>query len=263
MKRLASVLALFSILMCGCYDNHNAPAATDLSKRANCTIAQLRELCEEEEGCYLVTEERICVGRITSSDSEGNFYRSLIVEDHSGGAEIKLGTYNIASRYPVGLLVALHLNGTALKIENGVVQVGLPPQSFDSSPREMESQLVIDKHIVRSSSVAPTTPATYNISSLDSTLCGRFVRIENICHAPLIENEEVAPTEYYRFANNEDSAIFAYISTYADFAAMEIPTSEVAIQGILYHEAVGMGIGRQFVIKPRFKDDIATTDNTI
>lgn len=256
MKRFASVLVLFSIVVSGCYDNHNEPTPGEFSKQANCTIAQLRELCNDDH-CYIVEQELICVGRITSSDREGNFYRSVVIEDNSGGVEVKLGTYNLASQYPVGLMVALHLNGAALIVENGVVQMGLPPQSFDSEPREMEAQEVIDKHLFRSNSIAPTMPYICNIEELRISFCGQFVRVENIIHAPLTENNE---REYYRFVDENNNAIFIYISQYADFTDIEIPISRLSVQGILYHETVGLGIDKQLVIKPRFRDDFSFTN---
>ena len=50
----------------------------------------------------------------------------------------------------------------------------------------------------------------------------------------------------------------------ADFPIVlpPIPTPEVEIRGILYYETVGMDIGKQFVIKPRFADDISISDTT-
>jgi hypothetical protein len=185
-----------------------------------------------------------------------------VVEDGSGGAEIKLGTYNSAVQYPIGLEVELHLNGTAIMFENGVMQVGLPPHSYDSSPREMEAQAVIDRHIVRTNSVEPIEPLCYDIESLDASICGRFIVINDLYYSPL-EEEDSTLEEYARFTDCEGRTLFVYISPFADFAIGELPTSDVYVQGILYRESVGLGIGEQFVIKPRFKDDISTTNHTL
>lgn len=258
MRRFIVVLIVVSALFGGCYNRHNDAPVTKFAEGANSTLGALGELCAN--GLYAIDWDMICVGRITSSDSEGNFYRSIVVEDESGAVEIKLGLYNIASQYPEGLLVALHLNNTATLFENGVIQIGLPPQSFDESPREMESQAVIDNHIVRSNSVNHTTPLVCNIAGLDNGLCGRFVALENLHYAP-IEGEE--NQEYFRFVDSEGKQIFVYVSPYADFAGLEFSATERDIRGILYYESVGMNIGKQFVIKPRYKDDIATADGTL
>ena len=262
MKLLFLVITLFTFVAGGCYDNNSTPASTEFNNSHTCSIAQLQKFCEN--GCYNITSDIICVGRVTSSDREGNFYRSIVVEDDSGGLEIKLGLYNIATHYPIGVMVALHLNGTAIMKQNGVVAVGLPPQSFDSAPREMEAQEVIDRHIIRSNSIEPITPYTCDIKALNHSLCGRFIRIESLRHAPLPDREMCSSlAEYHRFTDNEENNIFTYISPKSDFATREIPTSEISVQGILYYETVGMGIGEQFVIKPRFSNDITTDRSNI
>ena len=259
MKRFAPILILISVILSGCYDNHDATQSTNITARDNCDISLLQSRCQN--GLYLVTTDLFCLCRITSSDREGNFYRSIVVEDGSGGAEIKIGTYNNAAQYPVGLEVALCLNGTALMFENGVMQVGLPPQNHDSSPREMEAQSVIDKHIIRTNSTEPMQPFLCDIASLDTSMCGRFVAVENLHYAPIEGEEKSTLEEYSRFMDEEGNTIFIYVSPYADFATDKVPTSKLHIQGILYHETVGLNIGKQLVIKPRFRDDISTSDS--
>ncbi len=256
MKYLVPIFMLFAVCASGCYNRHNEPQSEAFDDFANCKIGELRDLCRN--GCVIIENGTVCVGRITSSDSEGNFYRTIVVEDASGGAEIRLGLYNSATQYPVGLMVSLRLGGLAAVVGNGVVQIGLPPQKHDLSPRELETQAVIDKYIIRSSSVEPTLPTLCEIASLDTSLCGRFVRIEGLQQASA---EDISVEGYIRFADSEERAIFCFISPYADFADSEVPASEVTIQGILYKESINATIGEQFVINPRFGDDIFATDD--
>jgi hypothetical protein len=261
MGRFIAILIVAAAILSGCYNRHSEAPATEFAEEENTSIGALRKLCAD--GLFVVESDFVCVGRVTSSDREGNFYRSIVVEDESGAVEIKLGIYNSAVQYPVGVEVALLLNNTAMQIERGVVQIGLPPHSFDETPREMESQEVIDSHIVRSSSVEPTTPLPCNIPSLEVEACGRFIAIEGLRYAPLEGDEETLAEGYYRFADGEGNTIFVYISPFADFAESAIDTAKCNVQGILYHEVVGLDMSEEFVIRPRFKDDIATADNTI
>lgn len=258
MRNLGVILtALF--LFCGCYDKHNEPPTESFSMQANAKIETVRQLCTN--GCYNIVSDIVCVGRITSSDRDGNFYRSVFVEDGTSAVEIKLGTYNTSTQYPVGLMVALRLKGCAVMLDNGILQVGLPPQSFDTAPREFEVQEIIDRHIVRSNSIEEITPLTLDIPSLHTSLCGRFVRISGLHYVPLTDSE--GNSEYYRFIDNEERIIFAYISPYADFSAIVLPTTTTTIQGILCHESVGGEMGQQFVIKPRFADDISDIEHNM
>ncbi len=261
MGRFIALLIVASAILSGCYNRHSEAPVHEFEEQASDQIVELRELCAK--GLYIAKSEIICVGRVTSSDREGNFYRSIVVEDESGAVEIKLGIYNTAVQFPVGVALTLHLENTAIAIEKGVVQIGLPPHSFDETPREMESQEVIDSHIVRSSSVEPTTPQLCNIASLKVEECGKFVVIEGLRYAPIEGDEEALAEGFHRFADGDGNTIFVYISPFADFAESAIDTAKCNVQGILYHEVVGLDMSEEFVIRPRFKDDITTADSTI
>lgn len=252
MSRLFIILLVVLVVASGCYDSHDDGLPVDNVVHTNCDIALLRNICRNE--CYTITEDIVCTGRVVSSDREGNFYRSLVIADNSGAVEIKLGIYNTASQYPVGLKISLILKGMAAMVEDGVVKVGLPPQSFDREPRELEAQEVIDNHVIRSNSVEKIDPLIYKITSLNTSLCGRLVKLCNLHHAPLANRVE---EEYYRFVDREGNAIFVNIGKDADFYNLEMPTSELSVQGILYYSTVGMNVGKQFIIKPCSKDDLS------
>lgn len=262
MKRLFAVLLLSVVVAGGCYDKHKEPSVLGADSIGNCEIARLRGLCQTE--CRTITMDINCKGYVTSSDAEGNFYRTMVVEDGSGAVEIKLGTYNIASQYPIGTEVALSLKGTAIMVERGVVQLGLPPQSFDASPREMEVAEVIDKHIIRSGNSVNTTPLECEIKQINGSLCGRLICVERLHYMPPAEEEEAALLEgYHRFVDKEGNIIYLYTSEYADFAKLEIPRGATTLQGVLYYETVGRGKIEHFVIKPRFANDISPSHNPI
>lgn len=257
-RRLIYIIALLTTILGGCYDSHNEASSSTFYGADNCDIAELQALAQN--GCYEVSRDLICLCRVTSSDSEGNFYRSLVVEDMSGGMEVRLGIYNSFSQYPIGLVVEFHLKGCAVMFDNGVLQVGLPPQEFDALPRELESQILLDKHLVRSEIIEVIEPCKCDIASLEGSACGRFIIIEQLQHAPL-EGEEELLEDYSRFVDDNGNVVFLYVSPHADFAAKGMATSTASIQGILYYENVGKELGKQFVIKPRFADDITTTDS--
>ena len=248
-------LSLLSFI--GCSDQYDYEAEK-FSEQANAKLSLLRNLCEN--GCYNITSDIVCVGRVTSSDKEGNFYRSIFIEDDSGAVELLLGTYNTSSQFPVGLLVALRLNGTAVMRNGRVIQVGLPPQNHNTTPREMEAWAVIDKYVVRSESIAPTSPKKLNIADLDSSNCGEFIEISNISH-PSQQSDNGKIKGYVQFTDSDKKRIYTYVMSSANFADMAIPSGTISVKGILMHEAVGGNAGRQYVIRPRSKDDFTIIDS--
>ena len=261
MKRIILVSVLILMFASGCYDRHSYPPESDYVPSANCTAEALRNLCKE--GCYTISSEMSCVGYVTSSDRAGNFYHTLLIEDETGAVEILIGTHLTASLYPIGTLIELRLEGLAAMLNNGVVQVGLTPQSFDIEPRPMGSKLVINNHLIRCGKVEEVTPLSCSVAELNSSLCGRLVTIHSLHHTPLEGyEEEQTMVGYHRFTDSEGNAIFTHVSDYADFANGEVPTSDTSITGILYHESVEMNIGYHYVIRARSANDITTNTHT-
>ena len=260
MKHLTPIFVLLAMVFSGCYDSHTVPPLSEFVESDNCDIADLQLL--GSGGCRNITTDMVCLCRVTSSDLEGHFYRSVVVEDESGGAEIKVGLMNATSIYPIGLMVALHLNGLVVMYDNGVLQIGLPPQESDQLPRELESPESRAEHIVRSNSVMEVEPRNCTIASLSDGMSGRFIVIEALHHEPLVESEEEGEAtwaEYHRFADREGNVIYIYVSPYAKIATNPIPANEIDLRGILYKELVGEDRVEQFVIKPRIANDITPT----
>jgi hypothetical protein len=260
MKRhLTNIFVLLALLLCGCYDNHDSSPSFAEAEGDNCDLSEIQALAQA--GRYDVDWEKICVCRVVSSDIEGNFYRSMVVEDESGTAEIKLGIYNSASLYPVGLVVALHLKGMTAMFDCGVMQIGLPPQNHDKLPRELESQEMLDRHIVRSNSVEKFEPIHHEIATLDSSMCGRLIAIGGLHLEPIAEEEAPLDEGFYRLADSVGNSVYLYISPYADFSIDDITADIFTARGILYRQDVGKNLAEQFVIKPRFTDDITTPNS--
>ncbi len=255
-------LILVLLLFGGCYDRSGYGDNGSFGVVPNTSIATLASVASTTS-CHTINSDMVCVGRVTTSDREGNFYRTMFVEDETGAAEVLLGIYDIATQYPEGVEVALRLRGCAIRKESGVVQIGLPPYSYDTKPREFESQVIIDSHIVRGVSVAPLEPRHTDIASLSTVGCGRLVRVEGLHYVP-DENLDTEPqmVGYSRFVDSEERELYCYISEYADFADIAVPTTEVTLQGVLLYENVGGDRGVQYVIKPSRAEDVESC-NTV
>ena len=255
MKRTLFILYIVvATLFSGCYEGFNEAERGDKLPARNTTIADLKGLYPNEY--HTIEQDIVCEGRVTSSDRDGNFYRSLFIEDESGGLEILLGIYDSYTQYPVGTKVALRLKGCGVAYRNGALQVGLPKNSYDLYLREFESQVVIDQHIIRSSDIAPITPQECKIATLDRTFCGRLIRTTPLRHAPLSEEACENLTGYHRFVDSEGEEIYCAVSEYADFATMAIPEGDTAIVGIVLYESISREVGERFVIYPRSASDL-------
>jgi hypothetical protein len=230
----------------GCYNRHSLPPQGSFAESGNCTFAEVRSVAEG--GCHTFTSDKVVVGSVTSSDAAFNFYRTLFIEDGSGAVELLIGNYNMQKVYPVGLQVALRLEGLAVALVDGVVQVGLPPESYDIAPREIGAQVTLDRHLICGTSVEPIEPLLCDIPTLDDAMCGRLVRVRSLAHSPL--DDEV---EYRRYVDENQQVLYIYIS---DHSSLVAPEQIDALTGILSLRQ--MEEGSVYVITPRFEDDFAT-----
>ncbi len=235
------------VLLSGCYDSHSQGYTSSGLPVATATVSELRELCGDP---LAIGMDITLVCRVTSSDRAGNFYRTLFAEDATGAVEIFVGTYNIAAKYPAGTLLALRLKGCAAAITDGVLQIGLEAQSYSTTAVDyFQSDIVLDRHIVRGSTAAEVLPLEIGINDAAENLCGRLVHIGGLYYSPADTEDDGICGGYRRFTDGDGNDIYTTVSEYADFADGAIPAGVTAVCGILLQESVPHA-GRRFVVKP-------------
>ena len=128
------VIALLALcgLSCGCRDRFDVPYTPADAPAANITIASLHAFLHAET--VVVREELTVGGTVVSSDEAGNFYRTLVLDDGTGGAELRIAEYNLYTICPPGCRLTVSLRGCALGERNGVLQIGLPPDAYSPYP---------------------------------------------------------------------------------------------------------------------------------
>lgn len=239
MRRIAIILLL--TLLVGCYNNADKPIITDDLPAPNATVAQLRSEILGTRPRY-ISEDVVIVGRIISSDSDSNFYRSIVVDDGTGGVEVLMGVSPLAADYPEGLNVALRLKGCYVGYMRGVVVVGTKAAEYESMDvGYLASPEAIDRVVVRGGSVEIVEPRTKNIASLTRDECGRLIRIEGLTLAgstsiDTLQSETLHDAcwrGYAIFRDAVDDSVAIYTRDYARYAEELIPHDKLSLTGIL------------------------------
>ena len=255
---LQAVAAL--LLATACYDKHTPIVGSAPLEEPTLTIAELRARCSERVAT--IDSRMVIVGRVTTSDEEGNFYRSFFIEDATGGVELLSGLYDNHSLYPLGLRVSMSLEGCAAVVRDNIVQIGLPTDLSAQRPASFDVPALLASYMRRDSSVGEVVATPLDYKDLREELCGRLVVVSGVRYEPLDEAESEASMDgYRRFVTRTGEDIYCYTSDYADFADRAVPRGEVSLRGILYYENVGAGDGRHYVIKPSFWSDVTSADN--
>ena len=71
-----------------------------------------------------ITTDEIIRGYVISNDEAGNFYKQLVLQDETGGIEMRIDIVDLFSVYPPGRQVYVRLKGLWLGDFNGLVQLG-------------------------------------------------------------------------------------------------------------------------------------------
>ena len=205
------------------------------------TIADLRAMVSTAKG-VTIDKDIVVHGRVTTSDAEGNFSRTMVIEDETGALEILIAERNLSTTYPEGLLVALHLEGCAASYDQGVLQIGSQTAEYDYyDVGYIESKECERRIIQRSTSIEKIAPRLTAIANLRGEDRGRLVRIEGLTLYNSTSIDTLAGMTlsdatwqgYALFRSAAGDSIAVYTSPNATFADRQITTNPLSITGIL------------------------------
>ncbi len=254
---VAIVAAIATLTACR---NYTPPTNSTLATR-NTDIATIRAMCIASPVTF--ESDAVIAGRVTTSDRENNFRRTLCIDDGTGGAEIMIGQYDLHCKYPLGTMLSVKLRGTTAFVTDGILQIGLKAESY--SYREVDyfyAEAVADKHIGRGVEIDESIePIRCQPNELNDALCGRLVSIADVRHSPIDEQDTSTALGTHKFTDSDGNEVYLYVGEYAEFAGEHLPEGPIRIVGILHYGAVGYGVGNKYYIKPSSRDDFIPNSN--
>lgn len=240
MKRIIPVLltvGLFAsmIVMPGCVkkDFDTPPVIIPhVDFNSNTTIAQLKAMYTGNLDS--INTDIIIQGIVIANDESGNFYKTIEIQDETGGIEVKLNRTSLYTELKVGQRVFIKCKGLFLGNYGGLIQLG----SVYNGAIGQIPDIFIDSHLYRDSLPgslpAPTVlPLTQFTPGNLSTL----VKVENV-HFP--EAGQVYALSYSiqsatnrTIIDDDGNTLILRTSGYASFAAAKLPKGKGSIMGVL------------------------------
>ena len=109
-------LALVFSTFTGCVDqDFDAPDLSDLEEvQFNTTIAELLARHTPGEDPVLIEDDVIIGGIVVADDFSGNFFKRIIIQDETGGIEVRLNLVGLSDIYPEGMEVFVKCQGLYL-----------------------------------------------------------------------------------------------------------------------------------------------------
>lgn len=254
MKRSAiSALLVVCSLSCGCREHFDAPDTPAEAPAANITIASLHALYRGEP--VVVREAMVTGGTVVSSDEAGNFYRTVVLDDGTGGAELRIAEYNLHTIYPTGCCLTVSLQGCALGERNGVLQIGLQSEPYSPYPTDyISSRVLLDRIVHRTDRRGEAAAIPCTVPQLGAALCGRLVRLDGLRLLPDPSTVSPAWEGYRLFEDAAGHTVAVYTSAYARFAGSEVPQQPCSLTGILEYGTAG-SYGKRFILQMRDEND--------
>lgn len=151
------------------------------------TISDLKAVYESVMTPVNISENWYIKGQVVSSDSAGNFYKSIFIQDETSGIEIKFGKYNLFNEYRMNQWVYVKLRDLTVGAYYGSVQVGFKDESGKYETSYIEVQRIIDTHVFRGEMGQKVQPATLTEDDLKDAwkarCCGTLVKLNGLTHA--------------------------------------------------------------------------------
>ena len=121
MKKLILLSATIALLATACKKEPDSPPENVLDDSKAITIDSLRAMQQAvSPGGVSITDSLHVYGIITMDESDGNLYKNLYMQDHTGAIQIRMLS---TSDYAVGDSVRIGLHGAYLSEYGGVIQL--------------------------------------------------------------------------------------------------------------------------------------------
>ena len=142
------------------------------------SIAYLKSLARAES--TIIAHDISIEGYVVANDLFGEYYKTIVISDKSGGIAISIDESHTAVRFPIGARVIVHCSGLALGSNGGTLTLGAMPEREYTVDRiaasDIERYITLDKE--NSQVVEPTL---ITISEMAPAHIGNYVVIDDLC----------------------------------------------------------------------------------
>lgn len=174
----AAALAVAVAVVCGCADR----AAGEYAQQpyGTVSIAHLKSLATAES--TTVTDDVSITGYVVANDLYGEFYKTIVVCDTSGGIEIAVDSATTATLFPISARITVHCSGLALGDYGGRIMLGARPAGGYTADRisvaDFARYFVVDK-----AAPAAPDPLRITLGELAPEHIDRLIELRNVTFA--------------------------------------------------------------------------------
>ncbi|MBK8923075.1 MAG: hypothetical protein IPM81_16435 [Saprospirales bacterium] len=237
---LTALMLLTGVTACVKRDFDEPPTGGEpVTVVANKTIAELKALHVTSGGFDKITEDVIIEGVVVMDDRSGNYYKTLVIQDASGGIEIKFNDGYLYNQFPVGRKMFIRCQDLLLTDYNGLTQLTGSTVTQGGQTEDVgltESQ--VRAKVVKGPLGSAPAPAVVDITGLNASHISTLIRLENVqfIGADAGQTYADAVTKYSlnrTLMDCDGEQLILRSSGYAEFAGAQTPVGNGALTGVL------------------------------
>lgn len=186
-----------------------------------------------------VLDDYIIEGIVIADDSKDNFYKSIVLQDSTGGVIIRLDGTGLYTAYPVGRKIAVKLKNLWLGDYAGMLQVGGGVDRSDPVFPELTAIPVplFDRYIVKKGLNNIVLPKEVKLDQLNDSLQSCLIRINNVEFSPADTGRPYADAVNKLSANRTikvcgGGSLYLRTVGFADFANIKTPRGNGIITAV-------------------------------
>jgi hypothetical protein len=185
-----------------------------------------------------LTKSLMIEGVVVGNDEHDNIYKSIIIQDSTGGIVLLLDGTNLYQNYPLGAFVRVHLKNLFLtdyrKMQQLVASVDTTNGTLLTTGLPVP---LFEKHISILRDNFKVVPLEVNYKTLSDTLQGRLIRLTSVEFSATDTGQtysdyknKIGSSRSLKFCTG--GTIYLRTSGYADFAGIPTPSGNGSVIGI-------------------------------
>ena len=245
-------LFTFSLLFAACQDTEwdvytpNGASLYGNSSIDDSNIVTIAQLKQMYPNVFATTDQNALVdkdlkikGRVTANDIRGNIYKQFMMQDETGAIIVAVNESGISGYLAEGQEIIVDLKGLYVGAYGGMAEIGVP---YNGSIGRMSKDLWATHYKIVGglSNVEPNAiePVDFAVAMQNMDNAGMLVTLSGVHFAAadgnrtLIDGAASGGNYYSQQLKEYGSNVIIRTSSYADFAAMIMPTGACNITGI-------------------------------
>lgn len=233
--KTAIKIVLIALFFSGCASQPDVPHVVIPEGSEKVSVAYLKSIYERTP--VAVDREIYIQARVVSSDNHGNFYKTMVVEDETGGIAVRIDLENYYRKYDKGSLVKINCNSLVLSDYGGVIQ--LSAYVYDQTAQyigyipanRLDAIISLDRK--NDKEVVPAEAAIAALTPNHISRAVRFSRVQFVDEELGLEwTEDGADTDRH-IVDGNGNRLIVRTSAHAVFATRLLPAGSGSIQGVL------------------------------